>query len=54
MFNNNRAKDKELIEKDELISELYKIIGQRNIELEWLKKTIIQGNQMKSKLLSWV
>lgn len=33
-------KNKEELEKDELIQELYKIIGQRDIELEWLKKKL--------------
>lgn len=31
---------KEELEKDKLIEELYKIIGQRDIELEWLKKKL--------------
>jgi transposase len=35
----NKRKKKEL-EKDELIEELYKIIGKHNIELEWLKKKL--------------
>lgn len=30
----------ELAEKDELIEQLYKKIGQREIELDWLKKKI--------------
>lgn len=40
LFNSDRTKDKELTEKNRLIAELYKIIGQRDIELEWLKKKL--------------
>jgi len=38
LFSQNSKKDKALTEKDELIEELYKIIGQRDTELDWLKK----------------
>jgi len=38
LFSQNDKKDKTLTEKDKLIDELYKIIGQRDTELEWLKK----------------
>lgn len=38
LFNQNNKKDKALIEKEKLIEELYKIIGQRDTELDWLKK----------------
>ena len=31
---------KEELEKNKLIEDLYKIIGQRDIELEWLKKKL--------------
>lgn len=33
-------KGKALKEKEELIEMLYKIIGQRDIEIEWLKKKL--------------
>lgn len=38
LFSQNDQKDKILSEKDKLIEELYKIIGQRETELNWLKK----------------
>ena len=38
LFSQNNKKDKTLTEKEKLIDELYKIIGQRDTELEWLKK----------------
>lgn len=38
--NNNR----ELKEKDELIEQLYKKLGQRDIELDWLKKKMEEVN----------
>lgn len=38
LFSQNDKKDKTLTEKEKLIDELYKIIGQRDTELEWLKK----------------
>jgi transposase len=37
VFGNKRAKDKE---KDALVEELYKRIGQLNVENEWLKKKL--------------
>jgi len=40
LFSNNEQKDKTLTEKNKLIDELYKIIGQRDAELEWLKKKL--------------
>jgi len=40
IFSNDRTKDKELAERDKLIAELYKIVGQRDTELEWLKKKL--------------
>lgn len=33
-------KDKSLKEKEELVERLYKIIGQRDIEIDWLKKKL--------------
>lgn len=36
LFSDKRKK--EAIESDELVSELYRTIGQLNVELEWLKK----------------
>ncbi len=38
LFSNNDKKDKIINEKENLIEELYKIIGRRDTELEWLKK----------------
>lgn len=38
LFTNKPAS--ELKQKDELIQELYKKIGQREIELDWLKKNL--------------
>lgn len=38
LFTNKPAND--LQQKDELIQELYKKIGQREIELDWLKKNL--------------
>lgn len=40
LFSHNDKKDKALLEKDKLIDELYKIIGQRETELDWLKKKL--------------
>ena len=40
LFSDNRSKCKELIEKDKIIADLYRIIGQRDIEIEWLKKKL--------------
>jgi transposase-like protein len=37
-FSKDNQKDKMLAEKDKQIEELYKVVGQRDIELEWLKK----------------
>lgn len=38
LFSTSNEKDKIIAEKDKLIEELYKIVGQRDTELEWLKK----------------
>jgi len=38
LFSKDSKKDKSLEEKEMLIEELYKIIGQRETELNWLKK----------------
>lgn len=38
LFSQNDTKGKALTEKEKLIEELYKIIGQRETELSWLKK----------------
>ena len=38
LFGRNDQKDKKLTDKEKIIDELYKIIGQRDTELEWLKK----------------
>lgn len=38
LFARNDKKDKVISEKEKQIEELYKIIGQRDTELEWLKK----------------
>ena len=38
LFSQNDTKAKALAEKEKLIEELYKIIGQRETELNWLKK----------------
>ncbi|MFZ5341158.1 MAG: transposase [Patescibacteria group bacterium] len=40
IFNNDIQKNRQILEKEHLIEELYKIIGQRDIELEWLKKKL--------------
>ena len=40
LFNQNDSQNKVLSEKEKLIEELYKIIGQRETELNWLKKKI--------------
>lgn len=40
LFSSNNQKDKEILEKDKLIEELYKLIGQRDVELDWLKKKL--------------
>lgn len=37
-FSKDNQKDKTIAEKDKLIEELYKIIGQRETEVDWLKK----------------
>jgi transposase-like protein len=38
LFSSNDKKDKIISEKEHQIEELYKIIGKRDTELEWLKK----------------
>lgn len=38
LFSQNDTKGKIITEKEKLIDELYKIIGQRETELNWLKK----------------
>ena len=38
LFADKRKKENK--EKDELIERLYKLIGQRDIELDWLKKKL--------------
>lgn len=38
LFSQNNRQDKVIAEKEKLIEELYKIIGQRDTELNWLKK----------------
>jgi transposase-like protein len=40
LFSKDNKKDKILSEKEKLIEELYKIIGQRETELNWLKKKL--------------
>ena len=40
-FSQDKKHQKDLKEKDDLIQELYQIIGQRDFELEWLKKKLI-------------
>lgn len=40
LFSKGDQKDKVLNEKNQLIEELYKIIGQRDTELSWLKKKL--------------
>ncbi len=40
LFSKDKRKDKVLSEKEELIEELYKNIGQRETELNWLKKKL--------------
>lgn len=40
LFSQNDTKGKALAEKEKLIEELYKIIGQRETELNWLKKKL--------------
>ena len=40
LFSSSRDKDKALVEKDKLIDDLYKVIGQRDTELEWIKKKL--------------
>ncbi len=40
LFSKDSQKDKVLSEKEELIEELYKIIGQRETELNWIKKKL--------------
>jgi len=37
-FSKDNRKDKIIAEKDKLIEELYKVVGQREIEVNWLKK----------------
>jgi len=44
LFSQDNKKDKTLTEKKILIEELYKIIGQRDTELEWLKKKLTLFN----------
>ena len=39
LFENERKK--EVPDKQKLIDELYKIIGQRDTELEWMKKNML-------------
>jgi transposase len=41
LFNQNNNQSKTLAQKEKLIEELYKIIGQRETELSWLKKKLI-------------
>ncbi len=38
LFNKDNTQAKIIVEKNKQIEELYKIIGQRDVELEWLKK----------------
>jgi transposase len=38
LFARNDKKDKVIAEKEKRIEDLYRIIGQRDTELEWLKK----------------
>lgn len=40
LFSQNDRQGKALAEKEKLIEELYKIIGQRETELNWLKKKL--------------
>lgn len=40
LFGQNDGQGKTLSEKENLIEELYKIIGQREAELSWLKKKL--------------
>lgn len=40
LFDRKEKQDKAISSKDSLISELYKIIGQRDTELEWIKKKL--------------
>ncbi len=40
LFNQNDGQGKVLAEKEKLIEELYKIIGEREAELSWLKKKL--------------
>ncbi len=40
LFSKDCRKDKILSEKEKLIEDLYKIIGQRETELNWLKKKL--------------
>ena len=35
-----KKKKKEELEKENLINDLYKIVGQRDVELDWLKKKL--------------
>lgn len=44
LFSTSSKKDKLISEKDKLIEELYKIIGQRDTELEWIKKKLPMSN----------
>jgi transposase-like protein len=42
LFKDNRKKEKQKeISQQEQLDNLYKVIGQRDIELDWLKKKII-------------
>lgn len=41
LFKNNKGREKlKELEQQKKIDELYKIIGQRDVELEWLKKKL--------------
>ena len=44
IFSQDEKREKELAEKENKIEELYKIIGQREVELEWLKKKLKLSN----------
>ncbi len=44
-FSKDNQKDKTIAEQEQLIQDLYQIIGQREIELNWLKKKV---NSFKS------
>lgn len=38
LFSDKRVKDNK--SQDQLVQELYKLIGQRDVELEWMKKNL--------------